>query len=58
MVNKYAKVLEKREINNKTGNIWNINDVPSLWRSKTKTKVLSDGYHFGIDGTAYPNEGG
>ncbi len=55
MVNKYSRVLETREINERTGNVWSIYDVPNTWRTKTQTKVISDGYFFGNDGTAYPN---
>ena len=56
MVNKYARVLEEREINATTGEVWSINDVPRTWKAKTEAKVISDGYHFAEDGTAYPNE--
>lgn len=54
MVKKYARVLESREINSMTGEIWAIQDVPNTWRSKTEAKVLSDGYVFLEDGTAAP----
>ena len=56
MVNKYARLLESRETNAKTGEVWAINDVPNTWRSKTEAKVIADGYYFDKDGTAYPNE--
>lgn len=56
MVNKYARHLEERDINEKTGEVWSINDVPNTWRAKTQTKVIADGYYFDVDGTAYPNE--
>lgn len=55
MVNKYARVLEQREINVNTDEVWSINDVPNTWRKKTEAKVIADGYHFDEDGTAYPN---
>ena len=55
MVNKYARVLESREINPNTDEVWSINDVPNTWRKKTETKVISDGYYFDEDGTVYPN---
>lgn len=55
MVKKYARVLENREINTSTGEVWAIQDVPNTWRSKTELKVISDGYYFDDDGTAYPN---
>lgn len=56
MVNKYARHLEERDINVNTGKVWAIQDVPNTWRKKTETKVISDGYYFDEDGTAYPNE--
>ena len=56
MVNKYARLLESRETNAKTGEVWTINDVPNTWRSKTEANVIADGYYFDADGTAYPNE--
>lgn len=52
MVKKYARVLESREINSMTGEVWAIQDVPNTWRSKTEAKVLADGYVFLEDGTA------
>lgn len=55
MVNKYARVLEQREINVNTDEVWSINDVPNTWRKKTESKVIADGYYFDEDGTAYPN---
>ena len=56
MVNKYARLLEQRIINDKTGDIWAIQDVPKTWRQKTQTKVENDGYYFDEDGTAWPEE--
>lgn len=56
MVNKYARLLEERIINDKTGSMWAIQDVPRTWRSKTEEKVLHDGYEFDEDGTAVPKE--
>lgn len=56
MVNKYARVLEAREINVNTGEVWSIYDVPNTWRKKTEAKVISDGFYFAEDGTAYPKE--
>ena len=52
MVTKYVRVLEERDINAKTGEIWAIQDVPATWRTRVETKVLSDGYVFDTDGTA------
>lgn len=54
MVNKYARLLEQRQINTNTDEVWKITDVPNTWRTKTKTKVETDGYYFDEDGTAYP----
>jgi len=56
MVRKYTRVLEEREINSATGEVWAIQDVPNTWREKTRTKVLADGYVFDEDGTAIPAE--
>ena len=39
MVRKYGRLLEEREINEKTGEIWAIQDVPNTWREKTRAKV-------------------
>lgn len=55
MVNKYARHLEERDINVNTGKVWSINDVPNTWKEKTRAKVISDGFYFDEDGTAYPN---
>lgn len=52
MVRKYVRVLEEREINAMTGEIWKITDVPNTWRKKTEAQVLADGYVFAEDGTA------
>lgn len=51
MVNKYVRVLESREINERTGNVWSLYDVPNTWRAKVEQKVLADGYEFNGDGT-------
>lgn len=56
MVAKYSRLLEERIVNDKTGKVWALQDVPRTWRSKTETKVLSEGYYFAEDGTAYPVE--
>ena len=39
MVAKYVRVLENREVYDKTGNIWTINDVPKTWRSNVEKKI-------------------
>lgn len=51
MVKKYAHVLEERQINDMTGEIWTINDVPKTWRKKTQDKVIADGFIILEDGT-------
>ena len=51
MVNKYAHVLEERQINDRTGEIWKITDVPKTWRKKTQDKVEADGFIILEDGT-------
>jgi hypothetical protein len=51
MVNKYVRVLEEREINDRTGEIWTINDVPRTWRAKVEVKIYEDGYTILPDGT-------
>lgn len=56
MVNKYARLLEERIVNDKTGNVWAIQDVPRTWRGKTEQKVIRDGYTFDEDGTVIPAE--
>ena len=56
MVAKYARHIENRDINDKTGEVWAIQDVPKTWRKKTEQKVIDDGYWFDEDGTAYPIE--
>lgn len=55
MVAKYSRHLEDRDINDNTGKVWAIQDVPKTWRKKTEVKVISDGYYFAEDGTAYPD---
>lgn len=54
MVKKYTRLLEERQINTTTEEVWAINDVPNTWRARTRTKVEADGYFFAEDGTAYP----
>lgn len=59
MVNKYVRLLEQRQINPNTEEIWAIQDVPNTWRAKTKAKVEADHYTWDEDGTAIsipPNE--
>lgn len=51
MIAKYVRVLEEREINSNTGEIWTINDVPKTWRAKTEKKIIEDGYEILDDGT-------
>jgi len=52
MVKKYARLLEERQINNKTQETWKIQDVPELWNADTRAKVEADGFYFEEDGTA------
>lgn len=54
MLSLYVPALENQEIYNKTGEIWRIQDVPSLWRSKTKRQVEADGYTWDSEGHAIP----
>ena len=54
MIRKYKDLLIYRAINAKTNEVWAIQDVPNLWRSKTEQAVIADGYYFDEDGTAYP----
>lgn len=56
MLKIYVTALEEREIYSKTGEVWRIQDVPNLWRNKTRAQVIADGYYFAEDGTAYKNE--
>lgn len=56
MVKKYARVLESREINERTGEIWKIDDVPNTWKAKTIAKIEADGYKIDEDGTVIPDE--
>lgn len=51
MVNKYVRALEGREINTRTGEVWNIADVPSLWEKKVRAQIDKDGYVILDDGT-------
>ena len=60
MVRKYARLLEERDINERTGEIWKITDVPNTWRAKTLAKIDEDGYEVLEDGTvgkATPKKG-
>ena len=54
MVKKYSRLLEERQINNTTDEVWVLQDVPNTWRAKTEAKVIADGFYFDEDGTAYP----
>lgn len=56
MVKKYCTDLEERNINTKTGEVWNIADVPSLWKSKVEKQIKADGYKIAKDGTVVPSE--
>ena len=54
MVKKYVRVLEERDINAKTGEIWKINDVPATWRTGVLAQIEADGYIVDEDGTVIP----
>lgn len=54
MVKKYVRVLEERDINAKTGEIWKIDDVPTTWRARVEAQILADGYIITDDGTVVP----
>jgi hypothetical protein len=54
MVKKYVRHLESRDINNATGEIWNIADVPNLWKAKVEAQIEADGYIIDEDGTVSP----
>ena len=56
MVDKYAKHLENRDINETTKEVWAIQDVPKAWRNDTRDMVVSDGYYFDNQGTAHKKE--
>lgn len=51
MTAKYVRHLENRDINPSTGEIWNIADVPTLWKSKVEAQIEADGYVIDEDGT-------
>lgn len=51
MVAKYVRVLEEREVNSNTDEVWTIYDVPKTWRAKTEKQILADGYEILKDGT-------
>lgn len=56
MVSKYVRVLEARDENPKTGEIWKITDVPTTWRTKVIDKIEADGYTILDDGTVEKDE--
>lgn len=35
----YAEKIKRLEINNKTGEPWKFEDVPSLWKKKTEVAL-------------------
>ena len=51
---KYVRVLEERDINSKTGEIWKIDDVPTTWRAAVTIQIEADGYIIDVDGTVIP----
>lgn len=54
MVKKYVRVLEERDINAKTGEVWKIDDVPATWRARVEIRIDTDGYMIDEDGTVIP----
>lgn len=52
MVKKYARLLEEWAINDKTGEVWIIDDIPGTWRERTRAKVIEDGFIFNEEGRA------
>ena len=54
MKKKYVRVLEQRDINAKTGEVWKIDDVPTTWRAAVEAQIYSDGYIVDDDGTVIP----
>lgn len=54
MIKKYARLIEQRITNEKTGSTWAIQDVPNTWRDGTHDRVIADHYVFLDDGTAEP----
>lgn len=39
----YGTKIQNNEINPKTGSIWSIEDVPTLWKSKTEKWLKDNG---------------
>lgn len=54
MVKKYSRVLEERDINAKTGEIWKVEDVPATWKARVLAQIEADGYVVDEDGTVIP----
>ena len=54
MKSKYVRVLEERDINSKTGEVWKITDVPETWRAAVAAQIDADGYIIDEDGTVIP----
>ena len=54
MKKKYVRVLEERDINAKTGEIWKVDDVPATWRTGVLAQIEADGYIVDEDGTVIP----
>lgn len=56
MIKQFVSHLENRDILEGTDRVWSINDVSEIWRDRVRQKVISDGYYFAEDGTAYKEE--
>lgn len=54
MVKKYARLLEERDTNERTGEVWKITDVPNTWNARVLVKIEEDGFIVDTDGTVIP----
>ena len=54
MVKKYARLLEERDINERTGEVWKITDVPNTWNARVLVKIEEDGFIVDTDNTVIP----
>lgn len=44
MVKFYLTKIQNNEINDNTGAVWNVEDVPKLWKLKVKNALKRDTY--------------
>lgn len=42
MVKLYVKQIMNKEINNKTGKVWRLEDVPQRWKKKVEAELLKE----------------